>query len=85
MGSIPTQTHAGLRSSHPSRPPPGDDPNYWMALTHQADAKNISKKVKRMLLELNLTSEAGARQVCAWRPLGDGHDASGPLGAPGAA
>lgn len=30
-----------------------------MALTHQADAKNISKKVKRMLQDLNLASEGG--------------------------
>lgn len=43
------------------RHPSGDDPNYWMALTHQADAKNISKKVKKMLLDLNLASESGAR------------------------
>jgi len=40
----------------------GDDPNYWMALTHGADAKSISKKVKRMLLDLNLEAEA-KRQV----------------------
>lgn len=39
----------------------GDDPNYWMALTHQADAKSISKKVKKMLQELNLVSEGGGK------------------------
>jgi hypothetical protein len=32
-----------------------------MALTHQADAKSITKRVRRMLLDLNLTSEGGAR------------------------
>ena len=48
-------------SNQPMHKPPGDDPNYWMALTHQADAKNISKKVKRMLLDLNLASEAGGK------------------------
>jgi hypothetical protein len=55
-----------VAAPRPPRPAPsliinpslGDDPNYWMALTHQADAKSISKKVKRMLLDLNLESAA---------------------------
>ena len=32
---------------------PGDDPNYWMALTQQADADYVSKKVRKMLAEIN--------------------------------
>lgn len=39
----------------------GDDPNFWLALTHQAEAKSVSKKVKRMLLDLNLASETGGK------------------------
>jgi hypothetical protein len=51
---------SSLRTQPPTPvPPPGDDPNFWLTLTHQADAKSISKKVKRMLLDLNLASEGG--------------------------
>lgn len=47
--------------SAPPPPPPQkqDDPNFWLALTHQADAKSITKRVRKMLLDLNLASEGG--------------------------
>lgn len=38
----------------------GDDPNYWMALTQQADAEYVSKKVRKMLAEIN---QPGSNQV----------------------
>lgn len=43
----------------------GDDPNYWLALTHQAERNIINKKVKRMLSQLHgkLAREVGATQV----------------------
>jgi hypothetical protein len=31
----------------------GDDPNYWMALTHQAEAQEFAVKVQNLLAELN--------------------------------
>lgn len=57
-------THV-LTCTHAWQPTPGDDPNYWMALTHGADAKSISKKVKRMLADLDLASEARGPPVRA--------------------
>ncbi|KAF8073110.1 AAP5 [Scenedesmus sp. PABB004] len=33
----------------------GDDPNYWMALTQQANAEYVAKKVRRMLAEIETT------------------------------
>jgi len=66
-------THSHSLTHTHSLTHPGDDPNYWMALTHQADVKNISKKVKRMLLDLNLASEPGgpvSARVCVCVALG---------------
>jgi hypothetical protein len=31
----------------------GDDPNYWMALTHQAEAQEFAVKVQNLIAELN--------------------------------
>eukprot|EP00775_Hariotina_reticulata_P011017 gene11017-11171_t len=33
----------------------GDDPNYWMALTQQAEAEFMSRKVRKMLLDVDKT------------------------------
>lgn len=57
--------------------PPGDDPNYWMALTQQADAEYVSKKVRKMLAEVN---KPGSNPVSECQPAGGGvHSLSCPL------
>lgn len=33
----------------------GDDPNYWMALTQQAEAEFMARKVRKMLLDVDKT------------------------------
>jgi hypothetical protein len=38
----------------------GDDPNYWMWVTREADAEYVAKKVRKMLAEIN---EPGSHQV----------------------
>lgn len=39
----------------------GDDPNYWVKLTQQADAEYVAKKVRKMLADIN---QPGSKQVC---------------------
>lgn len=53
----------------------GDDPNYWMALTQQADAEYVSKKVRKMLAEVN---KPGSHPVSDWLSGQAGHRACAP-------
>jgi hypothetical protein len=46
----------------------GDDPNYWVKLTQQADAEYVAKKVRKMLADIN---QPGSKQVC-WARGGGG-------------
>ena len=40
--------------------PAGDDPNYWVKLTQQADADYVTRKVRKMLADIN---QPGSKQV----------------------
>lgn len=50
----------------------GDDPNYWVKLTQQADADYVTRKVRKMLADIN---QPGSKQV------GTGHMQRGAIAA----
>jgi hypothetical protein len=41
----------------------GDDPNYWMALTQQADADVLSRKVRKLLKDQQAQDSCPPKKV----------------------